>query len=65
MPTFKKSKKNYFYNIQMDYLICHQIIFELCLLDIHVNIKEIKIKFDKNYNINAKDIDYIFGINVK
>ena len=38
---------------------------ELCLLDIHESIKEVKIKSNKNLNINAKDIDYIIGINGK
>ena len=38
---------------------------ELCLLDIHVSIKELKIELNKNININAKDIDYIIGINGK
>ena len=38
---------------------------ELYLLDIHESIEEVKIKSNKNLNINAKNIDYIIGINGK
>ena len=40
-------------------------MFELCLLHIHESIKEVKIKLNKNLNLNAKDIKYIIGINGK